>query len=423
MTVTLPTSILAGDRLVFVSGHGSTVSNMTFPGGWTELSDSAGFTAAYLDCDGSEAATITVTLADNAGMSWAILRLREYDTTQAPIVGVKTTGTSAAPRAPQLATSWGTDAAIFIVAAGYQDTTSPTFAEFPFGYINTGSISSVGGVGTDATTGYATKIAYTTENPGSFRLSAIDNWSANTIAVKGLCVPRVKTIYVSTAVESRRLQQTFAPILSRAPADAVVATPEPSPKPVVVQADNSLAPPRTTPRAIIARGSLEDFASPRPNIVSQAVARSVQRDVFEPIIIRGGADSIVFTATPAPYVVSQAVASAALRVTFGPIVLRAPFVEDVVIPPGPGPTPEPPAGGGGPGSPRRRLLTYREPPPLLSYRRPPEGYVLPVRVEQVRRARIVKGPSKGTIVKIGKVEDDDDEEFMALLVAILAEEI
>lgn len=121
-------------------------------------------------------------------------------------------------------------------------------------------------------------------------------------------------------------------------------------------------------------------------------------------------------------------------VFFGPTISTGPAVKSpalhvnaqayyrptiISIVSGVAPTPLP--GGGAPGSARKPLLAYREPPPLLRKRIPSEGYVpKPVRVERVRQARIVKGPSKGKTVRIHKVEDDDDAAFIELLKVILA---
>lgn len=99
-----------------------------------------------------------------------------------------------------------------------------------------------------------------------------------------------------------------------------------------------------------------------------------------------------------------------------------------VIPPGPGgPTPaqQPFYGFGGGGDMQftpTTLPPIKIPPPRFSRESKPVNYQRPTKRGDTRTIRVTSGPLKGKTLEVNGVQDDDDESFIALLIALLAEE-
>ena len=235
-TVTLPGSIVAGQRLIIAFGL-TTNSNVTFPAGWTEIFDTsvtgATLACAYRDCDGTESSTISVGTVANVAAAWAIYRVAagSFDPNFAPIAGAAANGSSANPNPPSLTTGWGSTEVLWIaVDAG---STSPplSVSAYPTNYTGNQVFSFATGGTSNGYVILATRnLTAATEDPGTFTTSISDIWVANTIAVRGLCPdePVAQAVTFDVDLEGESLAEFFAlSALDDEPSAPV--TPEPPP--------------------------------------------------------------------------------------------------------------------------------------------------------------------------------------------------
>lgn len=193
-TVTLPSGIVAGQRIIIVATNNINATNISFPAGWTEFSADTRISAAYRDCDGLEGSSIVITTNGSADCAWTVIRLQAetFDST-APVGGTKTTSTSTTPDSGNLITPWGSDKTLWITAFGADDNTPATVTSYPTSYdvIQSYVASSSGGADKPYMGLAARKHLASAEDPGSFTISSSFAWHANTYAVKGICEPRV----------------------------------------------------------------------------------------------------------------------------------------------------------------------------------------------------------------------------------------
>jgi len=182
-TVTIPGTFAAGDILVVDFSLGSPTGTITFPGDWTDLhatiSSGVNAKAAYRIADGSEGASITVTLSAGRVSNWVSYRIS--DTAGVAPEAATATGTSTTPDPPNLAPSWGAANTIWIAGCSSGVTGTTTVTGYPSGYTNNLNESTGNGlIGTSQKNSTASS-----ENPGTFTISASQSWSAVTIGVKG----------------------------------------------------------------------------------------------------------------------------------------------------------------------------------------------------------------------------------------------
>lgn len=186
-TVNLPSGIQAEDLLLvfFVSDGTPTI---TFPEGWTQLFQTADdsavkFGAWYRIADGGEGATITVTTSASEWTAHTSYRITGYSGT--PEVGTPTTGASANPDPPSLTPSWGAKDTLWFAIQG--NDSNKTVSDYPADYTdgrNDYGNSIVGcGVGSARR-----ELNATSEDPGTFTLSASEQWIANTVAIQPAAV-------------------------------------------------------------------------------------------------------------------------------------------------------------------------------------------------------------------------------------------
>jgi hypothetical protein len=191
-TVNLPTGIAAGNLLlVFFSNDGSATASVTTPAsGWTELftqpvlSDTARLTVFYRFADGAEASTITVTTSASEQASHASYRITGAHASEVPASSsTRPAGSNANPDPPSLnPASWGTEDTLWIASCAWDGT--PTGSAYPSGYSGsqiTVDPSASGGAGLMVA---AKNNAADTEDPGSFTMSANEQWASATIAVR-----------------------------------------------------------------------------------------------------------------------------------------------------------------------------------------------------------------------------------------------
>jgi hypothetical protein len=97
---------------------------------------------------------------------------------------------------------------------------------------------------------------------------------------------------------------------------------------------------------------------------------------------------------------------------------------DVVVAPPPANQPFYGFGGGGDMQfTPTTLPPIKIPPPRFSRESKPVNDRLPTKRGDTRTIRITSGPLKGKTLEVNGVQDDDDESFIALLIALLAEEL
>jgi hypothetical protein len=190
MAIPLPRQIEAGDLLMmFITNQRGDVEDesddisLTTPSGWTQLYHTTGpgycrrATCYYKVATGSEGTTQTVSA--NRSCSWGTVTYAVRGYTGTPEAAT-TTGTSAAPNAPNLTPSWGSDEVLLItvshhIGSDLQEDNQPPIA--PSGYTD----NNLGTQFISATTRVATVSA---ENPGAWTYVNSDSWVATTVALR-----------------------------------------------------------------------------------------------------------------------------------------------------------------------------------------------------------------------------------------------
>jgi trimeric autotransporter adhesin len=197
-TVTLPDSIVAGNLLLIVYAvDGTPSSTTTWPAGWTVCSaltydpdGAVGLEVRYRVADGTEGASIEVTLSPTNQFSAVALRITDY--TGTPSCGTPVTTATATPVAtfdpPSYTAPWGAADNLWIAAMANDDGRRTavwpalTYATTP-NVLFFHAISSVaGGASTHAVT-FAS--ANATEDPGTIGINASEEWVANTLVIQG----------------------------------------------------------------------------------------------------------------------------------------------------------------------------------------------------------------------------------------------
>ncbi len=185
-TVNLPAGIVAGELLValFVTDGGA--SAVTWPNegtDWIQLLETASggiqLAAAYRIADGGEGASITVVTANALFSAYTTYRISGYSLV--PEVGISATGTSANPDPPSLTPSWGARNTLWFAIEGNDDI--KTVNAYPANYtdgrndvgLNAGSSVGVGSA--------RRELNAVSDDPGTFTLSAVEQWIANIIAI------------------------------------------------------------------------------------------------------------------------------------------------------------------------------------------------------------------------------------------------
>jgi hypothetical protein len=198
-TVTLPDSIVAGNLLVIVYAmDGGPSSTTTWPAGWTVCSaltydpDSAvGLEVRYRVADGTEGASIDVTLSPNNQFSAVALRITDYTGTPScgptPVTtatGTPTTGLDA----PAHTAPWGAADNLWIAATANDDGRRSVL--WPaLTYTTTQNVLLFRALSNVSLGAAAQAVAFTsanaTEDPGTTTINASDEWVANTLVIQG----------------------------------------------------------------------------------------------------------------------------------------------------------------------------------------------------------------------------------------------
>lgn len=194
-TLTYPTNLANGDlilALVAIDANGTT----TWPAGWVNR-DQVGTTAvtevyAKKLSDGTETGTFTMSVASSEQGAWRIFRITGWEGTlgttfvntgasDGSVVVSDTASSSSTPNPPSLdPVNWATEDTLWIATCAVD--TSRTISVYPLADNNTADVS--GGAG-GATLGVCTTTsAVSSLDPGTFTISASDDWVAATIAVR-----------------------------------------------------------------------------------------------------------------------------------------------------------------------------------------------------------------------------------------------
>lgn len=182
-SVSLPANIASGNLLIiFITSD--TFTATASASGWTSLySTASGILSRgyclYKVADGSEGSAVTVTFSANCTIAWSSYRITSFQGT--PEAGTPATGSSASPNPPSLTPSWGADDDLWLVAAHCINSTSDLAA--PTNY--TGLIEVRNTALRSNGTAYR-QLNATSEDPGTFSNANNTEWTAGTVAVRGV---------------------------------------------------------------------------------------------------------------------------------------------------------------------------------------------------------------------------------------------
>lgn len=184
-TLIYPTNIAAGDLLIaFVAADG--FPSLTWPANWVGIGATSGGAAVVLAVRykialGSESGTFTVSLDATEQGAWRIFRITGWHGTTPPdSASIDGGGSSQFPDPPNLNASWGAADNLWFASCGVD--TSRTISVYPYPDNQTADVS--GGSG-GATLGLCTKnLNASSDNPGTFTISASDDWAVETVVVR-----------------------------------------------------------------------------------------------------------------------------------------------------------------------------------------------------------------------------------------------
>ncbi|HEX9894375.1 MAG TPA: hypothetical protein VGA78_10650, partial [Gemmatimonadales bacterium] len=194
-TVSLPSGIQSGNLLIVIFGHkGGTNETVTWPGGWTQFLDAnqvtnVGLKAAYRKADGTEGSTITVQTTNSVRSSHNSYRITgaEDPATQPP-ESAASNGNNANPNPASLTPTGGAKNYLWIAAEINNDGTN-TITAYPASY--SGGFQANGNASNSTTGSARRELNASSEDPGSFTLSASIAWAAGTIVVHPAAAPSV----------------------------------------------------------------------------------------------------------------------------------------------------------------------------------------------------------------------------------------
>lgn len=189
--VTLPTGIADGDLvIVFFSNDGAQTASVTTPAtGWNgpvgqdvSTGNNNRLSMFWRWADGTEAATITITVTSTEAAAWTAYRISGADSNYDPEISAGATGTDALPNPDSLTVSWGTAETLWFAFYGWD--AGSVNSSYPTGYSDnrlTDNWSNANGIGIASASKYTIN---ETENPGTGEIASADEWVAYTVGVK-----------------------------------------------------------------------------------------------------------------------------------------------------------------------------------------------------------------------------------------------
>lgn len=207
-TLTYPTNLVSGDLIVALLATDGNTATATWPNGWITTGDSSSSASTILigkfKSDGTETGTFDVTLGAKEQGGWRVFRITGWEGTlgtsfnnignYGSAYGNATVGDNSTPDPLEAFPSWGSGSVDTLWIAAIAVDTSRTISVYPLSDRNTSDVS--GGAG-GATLGICTSnSAVTSLNPGTFTISASDQWAAVTIAIRPAAAAASRVPYV-----------------------------------------------------------------------------------------------------------------------------------------------------------------------------------------------------------------------------------
>lgn len=192
-SVTLPSSIAAGDLLIVVFGFAVTGQTITWPGSWQAIpnfkientgGNTYGIDAGWLSAAGGET-SITVGTSVSTKSAHCCYRITGHNTSTPVSSQAGATGATQNADPPSATVTGGPLDILAIACAG--QTNEQAFTGYPTNYVN-GQTADTGVGGATNTNGdtAAAELAISaasSENPGTFTYGVSSEWAANTIIV------------------------------------------------------------------------------------------------------------------------------------------------------------------------------------------------------------------------------------------------
>lgn len=198
-TITYPTNLVSGDLMIgFIACDGGAVPSTTDFNGFTtivEFSAGAVATSCFVRVsDGTETGTFECPISGSEQGGWRIYRITGWfggtvtGTGGATHDATNLSGTSTTSGSPSSTpdpanlnpANWDVEDTLWIAAAGVD--TSRTVSVYPLADLNTADVS--GGAGGATLALCMANSAVASLNPGTFTISASDDWACLTVAVR-----------------------------------------------------------------------------------------------------------------------------------------------------------------------------------------------------------------------------------------------
>ena len=189
-TVTLPSSVAAGDLIVAIIGGDSGAAAFTWPSPWVEIKDLAGvgfvFGAAYLIASGGETSvSVTHTSERTNQIAFRFPAAEWHGTTPPEINTTPTSGTNNQPNPPAFGPSWGAEATHWIAVAVADDSAPPgPITAYPASYTSNNVTANTATSAAFLAAAIRESFVSASENPGVFTMTGSEDWDAYTIAVR-----------------------------------------------------------------------------------------------------------------------------------------------------------------------------------------------------------------------------------------------
>lgn len=194
-TLTYPTNVRIGDVLVAMVGVDG-APTFTWNSPWAVIASltnvAASVSAGYVRAASALSGTFTLNLGATEQGGWRIWRINGVydDATLANFIASATaSGTDANPNGPNLdPANWGTEATLWAVAIGVD--TSRTVSTYPGNMADSqGSNVSGGAGGATVAVAAAAGVPASSRDPGTFTVSASDEWAAITLGIRPAVLP------------------------------------------------------------------------------------------------------------------------------------------------------------------------------------------------------------------------------------------
>jgi hypothetical protein len=178
----------AGDRILLIYAVDGGASNyVSHTAGWDLLANVSNGAVCFLlafelKSAASSSESITVTLGGARTARAFSYTITGSDTATAVEVATAT-GISSGPNSPSVTPSWGAADTLWVTAFG-QDNSTITLSSYPGSYTDNQLNYGAGTTSTPRVGGASQELNASSEDPGAFTLSASEQWTAITVAVK-----------------------------------------------------------------------------------------------------------------------------------------------------------------------------------------------------------------------------------------------